>query len=83
LVYKNIDMIHYIKNAVSKGFDVEIDISYDILDKIFYLGYDKPQHIINWFWMAKYKNYLWVHCKNIESFFEFIYKVDIDGKVSK
>lgn len=26
-------MIHYIKNAVSKGFDVEIDIWYDILDK--------------------------------------------------
>ena len=54
-------MIHYIKNAVSKGFDVEIDIWYDILDK----------------------NYLWVHCKNIESFFEFSYKADIDGKVPK
>jgi hypothetical protein len=76
-------MIHYIKNAVSKGFDVEIDIWYDILDKIFYLGHDKPQHIINWFWMAKYKNYLWVHCKNIEFFLNLVIKQILMEKCQK
>jgi hypothetical protein len=64
----------YIENAISKGFDVEIDIWYDILDKTFYLGHDNSQYIIEWFWLLKYKNYLWIHCKNIESLFKFTYK---------
>lgn len=61
----------YIEKAISQGFDVEIDVRYDTLDKKLYLGHDEPQYIVDWFWLAKYKNFLWIHCKNIESLFEF------------
>jgi hypothetical protein len=63
----------YIEDAILKGFDVEIDLRYNSTDNTFYLGHDEPQYIIDKFWLEKYKNYLWIHCKNIESLFEFTY----------
>ncbi len=61
----------YIENALSKGFHVEIDIRFDQYDKKLYLGHDEPQYMIDWFWLAKYKDFLWIHCKNIEALYEF------------
>jgi hypothetical protein len=61
----------YIEQAISQGFDVEIDLRYSSLDKNLYLGHDEPTYKINWFWLGKYKDYLWIHCKNIEALYEF------------
>lgn len=61
----------YIEQAISQGFDVEIDVRYDTFDKKLYLGHDEPQYTVDWFWLAKYKSSLWIHCKNTESLFEF------------
>lgn len=61
----------YIEKAIDLGYDVEIDIRYDVYDKSLYLGHDEPQYLVNWFWLSKYRDKLWIHCKNIESLYEF------------
>lgn len=61
----------YIEEAISQGYNVEIDIRYDTFDKKLYLGHDEPQYDVDWDWLNKYKNFLWIHCKNIESLFQF------------
>ena len=63
----------YVEKALLKGFHVEIDIRFDQYDKKLYLGHDEPQYLIDWFWLAKYKDFLWIHCKNIEALYEFSY----------
>lgn len=65
--------LEVIDNAISMGFDVEIDIRYDILTKSLYLGHDNPQYAVDWYWLAKRQNNLWIHCKNIEALYEFSY----------
>jgi len=42
----------YIENAISMGFDVEIDIRYDIKTSTLWLGHDEPQYMITWWWLA-------------------------------
>lgn len=59
----------YIENAISKGFDVEIDIRF--IDGKLYLGHDEPNYEVNWFWLHRYKDQLWIHCKNLEALCEF------------
>jgi hypothetical protein len=55
----------YIDEAISAGYDVEIDIRI-MSDKI-YLGHDEPQYEVDYKWLAdRYEN-LWIHCKNVES----------------
>jgi hypothetical protein len=61
----------YIEAAISDGYDVEIDIRYDTFDKKLYLGHDKPQYVITWFWLGNYIDNLWIHCKNVEALCEF------------
>jgi hypothetical protein len=56
---------NYIDKAISEGFDVEIDVWY--VDSIWYLGHDKPQYGIDFDWIRKRSDKLWVHCKNIEA----------------
>jgi hypothetical protein len=63
----------YLEKALIEGFNVEIDIRYDTYDRKFYLGHDEPQYHVDWFWLSKYKDFLWIHCKNIESLYEFSY----------
>jgi hypothetical protein len=63
----------YIVEAIDQGYDVEIDIRYDTFDKKLYLGHDDPQYVISWYWLAQYKENLWIHCKNIEALYEFSY----------
>jgi len=60
---------NYIDMALSKGYDVEIDIWY--VDKILYLGHDKPQYGIDFRWIRDRVNKLWVHCKNTEALVYF------------
>lgn len=61
----------YIEAAIAEGYDVEIDIRYDAFNKKLYLGHDEPQYPITWFWIGKYIDNLWIHCKNIEALYEF------------
>mgnify|MGYP001582448349 CR=1 FL=1 len=59
----------YIDLAISKGFDVEVDIW--CKDKILWLGHDKPEYGgVNSFIKLR-ADKLWVHCKNIEAFLFF------------
>ena len=50
----------YIKNALLKGFDVEIDVW--IIDDKFFLGHDKPEYNIDVNFLLNDK--LWCHAKN-------------------
>lgn len=61
----------YIEEAISDGYDVEIDIRYDRYDEKFYLGHDDPQYEVGWYWLSKHMSNLWIHCKNIEALYEF------------
>lgn len=70
-LYEN--SIKYIEGALLEGFHVEIDIRFNQQDKKLYLGHDEPQYPVDWFWLSKYKDFLWIHCKNIEALYEFSY----------
>ena len=61
----------YIEKAIAQGYDVEVDVRYSPFDNKLYLGHDEPTYKIDWFWMGKYSNYLWIHCKNVEALYEF------------
>lgn len=52
----------YIDDALSQGFDVEIDLW--IVDDILYLGHDEPKTPISLDWILERQNNLWIHCKN-------------------
>ena len=60
----------YIDNAISLGFDVEIDVRY--LNGDLYLGHDLPQYKINLEWLIERKNNLWVHTKDYMSMCELV-----------
>jgi len=57
--------IDYIEEAISEGFDVEIDLRVE--DNECYLGHDDPQYFVTLEWLRKYKDVLWIHCKNREA----------------
>jgi len=56
---------NYIDSAISKGYDVEIDVWYK--DNMLWLGHDKPDYEIKFSWFIDRISKLWVHCKDIES----------------
>jgi hypothetical protein len=59
----------YIDLAITKGFDVEIDVWF--IDGLLYLGHDEPQYCVNFRWFRDRISRLWVHCKNIEAIIYF------------
>jgi hypothetical protein len=59
----------YIDLAISKGFDVEVDVWY--IDGLLYLGHDEPQYGIDLRWFTDRISKLWIHCKNIEAIIYF------------
>lgn len=59
----------YIDSAISKGFDVEIDVW--VTNNQIWLGHDNPQYNIDFKWIEDRMSKLWIHCKNIESLFYF------------
>jgi|14BtaG_2_1085337.scaffolds.fasta_scaffold00524_11 hypothetical protein len=63
----------YIDEAISLGYDVEIDIWKD--EDGFYLGHDEPIYPIELEWLIERKNNLWIHCKDFNSLTELI-KID-------
>ena len=59
----------YIDLAISKGFDVEVDVWY--IDGLLYLGHDNAQYSVDFRWFRDRLNKLWIHCKNIEAIIYF------------
>ena len=57
--------IEYIQDCLSLGLDAEIDIRLD--DKKLFFGHDYAQENFIADQWEKYKNKLWVHCKDIET----------------
>ena len=49
----------YIENALKLGYDVEIDVW--SIDRVFYLGHDKPQYEVSRWFLHNEK--LWCHAK--------------------
>ena len=61
----------YIDCALGNGYDVEIDVWYDLDGKL-WLGHDKAQYEITWWWLAGLQPYLWIHCKDFRTLTEFV-----------
>ena len=63
----------YIDNAISKGFDVGVDVWYN--EGQLWLGHDKPEYNVEFKWFYDRINKLWIHCKNVDSvvFFKMIH----------
>ena len=53
----------YIDEAISKGYDVEIDVWYE--DGKLLLGHDEPQYDVSLEWLENRSPSLWIHCKNM------------------
>lgn len=70
IIGPNIDdenTIEQIDKCIENGYDVEIDLRYDVLSQKFWLGHDKPKNVISFFELAKRSQYLWIHCKDIDT----------------
>ena len=55
----------YIDCAIGNGYHVEIDVR--VVDGELWLGHDRPQYKVTHQWIDKRKEYLWLHCKNVEA----------------
>jgi hypothetical protein len=60
----------YIEEAVYAGFEVEVDIR--LIDNQLWLGHDEAQYLTSKTFLDRYKNSLWVHCKNLEALEYFV-----------
>lgn len=58
--------LDYIEESISEGFDAEIDLWVEENGDC-YLGHDNPQYFVSMEWLRKYKDVLWIHCKNREA----------------
>jgi len=56
---------YYIMEALTMGYDVEIDLW--CRHGALYLGHDTYQYQIDLDWLEEKAKHLWVHCKNIEA----------------
>jgi hypothetical protein len=61
---------NYIDEALSKGYEVEIDIWKDESGS-FMLGHDEPQYYTNLKWLRERSDKLWIHCKDFNSLLYF------------
>lgn len=59
----------YILEAIRAGYEVEIDVWF--VDGKFKLGHDKPEYDFPISLLEDYYRYLWIHCKDVESFSMF------------
>lgn len=55
----------YVLKAIQAGYDVEIDIWVEGTE--LFLGHDKPQFNISLDWLLRFKDRLWLHCKNLKA----------------
>ena len=68
----------YIDDALSKKFDVEIDVRF--INEQFYLGHDTPDYKIDFDWIISRSEFLWIHCKDLNSlnYFSSNHKKDLN-----
>ena len=66
---------NYIDNAISKGYDVEIDIWHK--DGLLWLGHDEPKYKITIDFIKERISKLWIHCKNVEAIQYFMNHKDV------
>jgi len=57
--------------CIENGYDVEIDVRYNVEKDKFYLGHDESKYEINWWWLAGRLEHLWIHCKDLTTLHEF------------
>tara|TARA_B100001996_G_C18338764_1_gene469328 strand:+ start:152 stop:595 length:444 start_codon:yes stop_codon:yes gene_type:complete len=57
--------------CIENGYDVEIDVRYNVEKDKFYLGHDESKYEINWWWLAGKLEHLWIHCKDLTTLHEF------------
>ncbi len=50
---------------VIKQYDLDCEVDIWNIHNEWYLGHDYPQYKIDYFWLLKYKKWLWLHCKNL------------------
>jgi len=55
----------YIDCAIGNGYHVEIDVR--SINGELWLGHDNPQYKVTHEWITARKDYLWLHCKNVEA----------------
>lgn len=60
---------NYIDEALSNGFNVEIDIW--VINNETWLGHDKPQYKVEFEWLLTRISKIWIHCKNIDGIIYF------------
>lgn len=58
---------NYIDTALSAGYDVEIDVWYEVESGKLYLGHDTADYQIDIDWLDERSDKLWIHCKNMDS----------------
>jgi hypothetical protein len=58
---------NYIDTAIAAGYDVEIDVWYEVESGKLYLGHDKADYQIDIDWLDERSDKLWIHCKNMDS----------------
>ena len=51
--------------CINKGYHVEIDVR--LINNELFLGHDNPDYKVKLDFLLKYKEYLWIHCKNLEA----------------
>jgi hypothetical protein len=67
---KNLENVpEHILNAISQGFDVEVD-TWFINNKI-YFGHNGPEYLVNLPFLFSISKNAWFHCKNIDALYFF------------
>jgi hypothetical protein len=60
--------------CIEEGYNVEIDIRYEPKSETLWLGHDEAQYKVSWWWLAGKSSYLWIHCKDLITLYEFVRK---------
>lgn len=56
---------NYIDKAIKQRYQVEVDVWYQ--DNQLYLGHDAPLYGVNRDWFVERIDYLWIHCKDVQT----------------
>jgi len=54
-----------VDKCIELGYDIEIDIRYNPVTEIFWLGHDEPQYNVSFEWISTRQSFLWIHCKDL------------------
>jgi len=61
----NENKLWYLKEAIAKGFEVEVDVW--VVDGLIFFGHDGPQYAVTESDLISLSDKAWFHCKNIEA----------------